>query len=179
MRITTRWGALLAALVACGGGSSSSGSSTGTTTPPATPGATPAANPTSQNEITIKGMAFSPLKLEVAPGATVTVRNLDGMPHSVTSESTAGAFRPGAASGVSFDTGQFTGERTFTIPANAPLGATIPYYCSVHLGTMATPNGEIVVTATPGTTTTPGTPTTPTTPTTPSMPAPTTPTSPY
>ncbi|WP_242357005.1 MULTISPECIES: plastocyanin/azurin family copper-binding protein [Anaeromyxobacter] len=134
-----------------------------------TPGTTtPSANPTAQNEITIKGMAFSPLKLEVAPGATVTVRNLDSMPHSVTSESTAGAFRPGAASGVSFDTGSFTGERTFTIPANAPVGATIPYYCSVHLGTMATPNGEIVVTATPATTT--PTPTAPSMPSAPSSP---------
>jgi plastocyanin len=170
MRFTTRWGALLAALIACGGGGSSSGSSTGGTPVPAPGTTTPSANPTAQNEITIKGMAFSPLKLEVAPGATVTVRNLDSMPHSVTSESTAGAFRPGAANGVSFDTGAFTGERTFTIPANAPVGATIPYYCSVHLGTMATPNGEIVVTATPATTTTP-------TPAAPSMPS--APSSPY
>ncbi|WP_242342234.1 cupredoxin domain-containing protein [Anaeromyxobacter terrae] len=177
--MTTRWGALLAAVVACGGGGSSSDSGSGTT-PAMTPGTTPTVNPTAQNEITIQGMAFSPLKLEVAPGATVTVRNLDGIPHSVTSESTAGAFRPGAASGVSFDTGQFTGQRTFTIPANAPLGATIPYYCSVHLGTMATPNGEIVVTATPGSTTTgtPTTPTTPATPSTPTMPTPT-PSGPY
>ena len=51
--------------------------------------------PSSSNVITIQGMAFSPLRLEVTPGATVTVRNLDAEVHSVTSQSTRGAFRLG------------------------------------------------------------------------------------
>jgi len=161
MRSTTGWGALLAALLAACGGGSSDGEST---TPSGTPGGTPAANPSSSFVITIQGMAFSPLRLEVTPGTTVTVRNLDGEVHSVTSQSTPGAFRPGSANGVSFDTGLFTGQRTFTIPANAPVGATVPYFCLSHLQTMVTPNGEIAIVATPTTPTTPTQPTGPTAP---------------
>jgi plastocyanin len=132
----SRWPASLVvaagvAVVAAGcGGSSSSGS--------------PAPAPTGF-VITISGMAFSPVDLHVPPGQTVTVVNRDGMDHSVTSEAAPNAFTPGAASGVQFDTGPFTGQRTFTIPANAPEKATIPYYCTVHRGTMATPNGTITI----------------------------------
>lgn len=154
------WGALMAALVACGGGSSYGGD--GGTSTDGTPDGTPAANPGGSSVITIQGNAFSPLRLEVTPGATVTVRNLDDMVHSVTSESAPGTFRPGAASGVSFDTGLFTGVRTFTIPANAPVGASVPYYCSSHQQTMVTPTGEIAIVATPATPS--GTPSTPDTP---------------
>ncbi len=159
MRWTMGWGALLlaAALGACGGGSSDGGEST---TPEGTPGGTPTANPAASYVITIQAMAFSPLRLAVPPGATVTVRNLDGEVHSVTSQSTPNAFRPGAASGVSFDTGLFTGVRSFTIPSNAQIGATIPYYCSSHLQTMATPNGEIAIVAA-GSAGTPATPSQP------------------
>jgi plastocyanin len=167
MRSRMGWGALLAvALAACGGGSSNGGEST---TPAGTPGGTPAANPpSSSNVITIQGMAFSPLRLEVTPGATVTVRNLDAEVHSVTSQSTRGAFRPGAANGVSFDTGIFTGERTFTIPSNAQVGTTVPYFCSSHLQTMVTPNGEIaIVASSTGSGGTPSTPSTPSQPTSP------------
>jgi plastocyanin len=95
--------------------------------------------------ITIASMAFAPLGLAVPPGATVTVVNRDSMAHSVTSEAAPNAFTPGAVSGVSFDTGPFTGTRTITIPANAPEGAVIPYYCTVHGNTMATPNGTITI----------------------------------
>lgn len=106
--------------------------------------------------ITIQNMAFSPLQLAVPPGATVTVVNLDaGTPHSVTSEATDGAFTPGAVGGVQFDTGAFTGQQTFTIPANAQASAVIPFYCTVHKGTMATPNGSIRID--PGATGTSGT----------------------
>ena len=97
--------------------------------------------------VTISGMAFSPLELAVPPGATVTVLNRDAMAHSVTSEAVAGEFKPGAVSGVSFDTKPFTGTATFTVPANAQDGTVIPYYCSTHLGTMATPNGTIRIAA--------------------------------
>ncbi len=86
--------------------------------------------------ITIQNLTFSPANLEVAPGATVTVRNLDKMPHTVTSQAKAGSFTPGAVSGVSFDTGNFTGEKTFTIPPTAPAGTVIPYFCRVHKGGM-------------------------------------------
>lgn len=132
--------AALAALTACGG--SSYGGSSGS-------------GGDGQNEqappylIVIQDMAFSPVRLEVPPGATVTVRNRDAMAHSVTSEAAAEDFRPGDVAGIAFDTGVFTGERTFTIPASATTGTEIPYYCSSHLRTMATPTGTIVVTSTP------------------------------
>jgi plastocyanin len=95
--------------------------------------------------ITIAGLRFSPLDLTVPPGATVTVVNQDAEAHSVTSAATAGTFTPGSVAGISFDTGAFTGTATFTIPASAAEGAVIPYYCSTHLGTMATPNGTITI----------------------------------
>jgi len=97
--------------------------------------------------ITIAGSAFSPLELAVPPGATVTVVNRDGMAHSVTSEAIAGDFKPGTVAGVAFDTKPFTGTATFTVPASAPDGTIIPYYCSTHLGAMATPTGTIRIAA--------------------------------
>jgi plastocyanin len=106
--------------------------------------------------ITISGMSFAPLDLHVPPGGTVTVINQDAMAHSVTSEATPSAFAHAAVSGVSFDTGQFTGTRTFTVPGAAPSGTVVPYFCTAHLGTMTTPNGAItidpaaVATAAPG-----------------------------
>lgn len=121
------------ALAACGGSYASS-----TTSRPAEPGF----------YIRIAGMAFSPLDLRVPPGATVTVLNDDGTAHSVTSEASPGAFTPGSAGGVSFDTGPFTGgSRSFGIPPDAAEGTVIPYYCSTHLGTMATPNGSVTIDA--------------------------------
>jgi plastocyanin len=97
--------------------------------------------------ISISNMSFAPLNLAVPPGATVTVLNRDAMAHSVTSEATAGAFTPGAVAGISFDTGAFTGTRSFTIPSGAVQGTVVPYYCNTHLGTMATPTGTITVDA--------------------------------
>jgi len=57
----------------------------------------------------------------------------------------ANALTPGAAGGVAFDTGAFTGSRSFTLPANAPNGTAIPYYCTVHKWTVTTPNGTVTV----------------------------------
>ncbi len=95
--------------------------------------------------ITISSMRFSPLNLDVPPGGTVTVLNDDSMDHTVTSEATSGAYTPGSVAGVSFDTGPFVGQRSFTIPSTAPEGTVIPYYCKIHTTTMATPNGTITV----------------------------------
>ncbi len=95
--------------------------------------------------IRIAGMAFSPLNLQAPPGATVTVLNDDAVAHSVTSEATASAFTPGEVAGVSFDTGPFTGNMSFTLPSGVPEHTVIPYYCSVHKATMATPNGTITI----------------------------------
>jgi plastocyanin len=87
--------------------------------------------------ITIADFTFSPTNLDVPAGGTVTVRNNDTAPHSVTSQAVEGSFIPGAVSGITFDTGVFTsGERTFTIPANAPAGTVVPYFCTVHTSAM-------------------------------------------
>ncbi len=103
--------------------------------------------------ITISGMRFSPLNLSVPPGGTVTVLNDDSVEHSVTSEASAGAYTPGAVAGVSFDTGLFVGQKSFTISSTAPEGTMIPYYCRNHMASMVTPTGTITVhtaaTATP------------------------------
>ncbi len=136
--MTRRLGQVLAlagsvsALAACGGSSSGGGGG-------------PVNNGAPGFYITISGSAFSPAELDVPPGGTVTVVNRDAMPHSVTSEATSGAFTPGAVGGVQFDTGAFTGQRSFTIPAGAANGTVIPYYCTVHKGAMATPNATIKV----------------------------------
>jgi len=107
--------------------------------------------------ITIQGSAYSPAMLAVPPGATVTVLNRDAMPHSVTSESTTGAFTPGAVNGVQFDSGAHTGTFTFQVlPANAPDGTVIPYYCTVHKGAMATPDASIKIDSTAQPTSPPG-----------------------
>ena len=60
----------------------------------------------------------------------------DGTEHSVTSQAAAGSFTPGSVAGVSFDTGIFAGMATFTIPASAPVGTVVPYYCRVHTSMM-------------------------------------------
>jgi plastocyanin len=125
-----RAAALAAATVACG-----SANNLAAAPPPQNPGFS----------ITIVGFEYLPLNLRVPPGGTVTIINEDTMPHSVTSESTLNAFRFGSVNGVSFDTGSFSGTKSFQIPANAPSGTVIPYFCTVHLGTMVTPNGSITI----------------------------------
>ena len=95
--------------------------------------------------ISIRNMTFTPLSLDVPPGATVTVLNDDGIGHSVTSEATANAFTPGGVDVVTFDTGVFTGQRSFTIPSSAQEGTVVPYYCQVHRATMVTPTGTITI----------------------------------
>ncbi len=123
--------AVMFAATGCGGSSSSSSSR------PTAPGF----------YIQIRGMAFNPVNLEAPAGATITVLNDDGIAHSVTSEAMAGAFTPGAVAGVSFDTGRFTGNMSFTLPSGVPEHTVIPYYCTVHTSTMATPTGTITINA--------------------------------
>jgi plastocyanin len=173
-------GTIVAALAACGGGSGGMGgtvSATGGGSPDGgaavTP--TPTGNTTDGGAtggsstaftLTIQGLAFSPENLTVPPGATVQVVNMDGVtPHSVTSQSVVGAYVMGSVGGVSFDTGLFTGTRSFTIPASAAMGTVIPYFCRNHQSMML---NATKVHITIGTATT--TPTTPSTPSTPSTP---------
>jgi plastocyanin len=82
--------------------------------------------------ITISNFTFSPTNLDVPAGATVTVQNMDAVPHTVTSQSMPGQFVPGAVAGVAFDTGIINGTVMFTIPTTAPSGTVVPYFCMVH-----------------------------------------------
>jgi plastocyanin len=100
--------------------------------------------------IGISSMAYSPLNLAAPAGSTVTVINRDAMNHSVTSQAAPGSFTPGAAAGAPFDTGLFTGSRTFRIPAGLADGTVLHYYCSSHGSLMATPNGTITIDSTAG-----------------------------
>jgi len=119
----------VATLAACGGSST-----TGTTLPPG-------------YYITITGMAYAPLNLAVPSGGTVSVVNRDAMPHSVTSQAAPGSFTPGASAGTPFDTGLFTGLKTFTVPAGLADGTVLHYYCTSHGSLMLTPNGTITIQA--------------------------------
>lgn len=125
-------GVSLVSLVACGANGPTSLSG-----PPPDAGAT----------ITIQGYAYSPLELTVDAGTIVAVHNLDEHQHTVTSESTDNAFVPGRTNGVAFDTGTVEGNAwgVFTVPAEAPSGAVLPYYCVTHGAGMKTPNGHIHV----------------------------------
>jgi plastocyanin len=97
--------------------------------------------------ISISGMRYSPLNIQVPPGETVTVLNKDtSMPHSVTSQAAPGTYARGGS--FPFDTGEFVGgQRTFIVPITAPDGTTLSYYCSYHGSQMVTPNGTITVKA--------------------------------
>jgi plastocyanin len=121
----------VAAASGCGG--SSSTASTSSALPPG-------------YYIVITNMSYSPLDLSVPAGSTVTVVNRDvGMPHSVTQQAAPGAFTPGAPSGTPFDTGLFTGTRSFVVPAGLATGTVLHYYCASHGATMTTPNGTITI----------------------------------
>lgn len=110
---TTTALALSVALAGCGGSSKPSNE-------PAASGGT---------SIQIQDFGYHPSPLTVAPGATVTVTNLDGSDHTVTSDK-AGAF--------STDTVSKGKPVTFTAPS-AP--GTYTFVCTFH-GSM---HGTLVV----------------------------------
>lgn len=91
-------------------------------------------SPTASN-VLIQNFQYMPAQFTVAPGASIVVHNTDTMAHSMTSESAVDAVVLGAVNGVQFDTGPIPpgGNATITIPANAPHGTMIPFFCTVHL----------------------------------------------
>ena len=70
------------------------------------------------NTVTIKNYDFSPMKLTVVRGASVTWKNLDEEPHTVTS--TDGLFRSGA----------LDGGDSFKFKFDKP--GAYSYLCSIH-----------------------------------------------
>jgi plastocyanin len=108
-------GALLLAACSSGGSGSSRG---------AAPGGSPA-GATSTNAITISNFMFSPMRVSVAPGSTVSVTNKDSVAHTLT------------ATGGQFDTGDINGGQTKTFTAPSKAG-TYSYICNIHQYMMGT-----------------------------------------
>jgi plastocyanin len=75
------------------------------------------------NMVVMKNFDFSPMTLTVSAGSSVTWKNLDGEPHTVTSVD--GLFRSGA-----LDT-----DESFTFKFVKP--GTYKYLCSIHPRMMA------------------------------------------
>lgn len=74
-------------------------------------------------QITISKFLYSPVNLQVKPGATVTVVNQDSVAHTVTAESGSG--------GAAFDTGTINGNASGTFTAPTTPG-TYRYICIFH-----------------------------------------------
>ncbi len=70
------------------------------------------------NAVTIKNFDFSPMSLTVKAGTTVTWKNLDGEPHTITSVD--GLFRSGA----------LDSDETYSFRFDKP--GTYKYVCSIH-----------------------------------------------
>jgi plastocyanin len=98
------------ALSACGGSSGTS----------ATTGSN-ASQGSSKDTIVIKDFMFHPASLTVAPGATVTVRNEDGVTHTLTDKSDPKLF----------STGGVPAHGTKTIKAPGRAGS-YTYICMIH-----------------------------------------------
>jgi plastocyanin len=111
LAMVTVFGTALA-LTACASGATRSTSST----VPMAGGMSSAAGGTT---VTIQNFAFSPMRLKVAPGATVTVTNKDSVAHTLTGSS--GGFNTG-----DIPAGQST---TFTAPTKP---GTYSYLCNIH-----------------------------------------------
>ena len=145
--------ALATLAAACGGTSSTDGASSSTpaaasaatsaaaATPTETPTSTSGVDDTSTGgiRVTIADSAFSPSKIEVQTGTTVTWTNDDAVPHTVTS--TRSDDVDSATSGL-FDSGTLqTGESfsyTFT------KAGDYPYECTIH-ASMASMHGKVEV----------------------------------
>jgi plastocyanin len=70
--------------------------------------------------IAISGFVYSPDPFTAAAGATVTVQNADGVPHTVTADD-----------GVSFNSGFVQGGESGTLTAPAAPGS-YTYFCEAH-----------------------------------------------
>jgi plastocyanin len=108
-------GALL--LASCSSGSSGS--------PKAAASGGSSAGATSTNAITISNFMFSPMRVSVAPGSTVSVTNKDSVAHTLT------------ATGGQFDTSDISGGQTKTFTAPSKAG-TYSYICNIHQYMMGT-----------------------------------------
>lgn len=108
----------VAALIACGGGGSSTtgpGTTGGTNT-----GGTGGTVAVATNAVAMKDLAFNPSAIKVASGATVTWTNSDGVGHNVTFD---GGAVPASGTIAAGD------AKALTMPTAA---GTYPYHCTIH-----------------------------------------------
>jgi plastocyanin len=113
----------VASLGACGGGGG--GGPTGTGTNPITPVDN---GPVATTAVTLRNSSFTPPAIVVAPGATVTFSNQDGIAHNVT-------FSNAAIRNV----GDFSGGTADVAMPTSP--GTYNYSCTLHAGM----NGSVKV----------------------------------
>ena len=139
-----------ATLAACGGTSSADGVSSSTpkaASPATSAAATPTPTSTSGGDdistggvkVTIADSSFSPSKIEVKAGTTVTWTNNDAVPHTVTS--TRSDDLDSATSGLFDSAALQTGESfsyTFT------KAGDYPYECTIH-ASMQSMHGKVEV----------------------------------
>jgi plastocyanin len=118
--------AVMLIAAACGGSSSS----TPTTAAP-TGGGTAA--------VAISNFAFTPQKITVKVGDTVTWTNNDSVPHTVTS---ATSLDTSATTTSEFDSGQFGPGQTFSFTFTK--AGTFFYVCTIHRSQPAM-HGEVIV----------------------------------
>ncbi len=115
---------LAAAILACGGGSDSTG--LGTTGGNNTGGG---GNPVAATAVDMQNFAFTPAAIKVASGATVTWTNTDGTSHNVTFDGGAVAASGTITAGTA---------KALVMPTAA---GTYTYKCTFHSGM----NGSVVV----------------------------------
>jgi|SRR5690554_1975795 len=93
---------------------------------------TPPPPPSDPNIVLIQNSTFNPGSRTVTVGTTITWRNNDNIPHTVTSGT------PGNPTGV-FDSGSITPGKTFEFTFNT--ADSYDYFCSFHTGM----RGKIIV----------------------------------
>ena len=145
-------GTLATLAAACGGANSAyggSGSTPAAASPATSAAATPTPTPTTTSggddastssiKVTIANSAFSPSKIEVQAGTTVTWTNNDAMPHTVTSTKSDDV--DSATSGL-FDSGTLQTGESFSYTFER--AGDYPYECTIH-ASMASMHGKVEV----------------------------------
>ncbi|PYP75089.1 MAG: hypothetical protein DMD35_22410 [Gemmatimonadetes bacterium] len=114
---------LAAAILACGGSSDSTAPGTGST---GGTGGTGGTTPVATTSVEMLNTSFTPRAIRVAPGATVTWTNSDGIAHNVTFA---------AAANVPASANFAAGSVALQMPAAA---GTYAYSCTLHPGMSGT-----------------------------------------